>query len=1148
MNATSFVKARKRQRKRQLDEVERLSDTECTLSTSLNTKETGSDTAAGIIIPLDAKQTIDVLTLEFYVTDPEEATIPGVQVFYRSGEGFAEAINQPDEWTELANTAAQIIPGLRPRAIIPASDFTPVTLETGGVHALYVVFPFASTVKVKNVATTLIGSSSFNDGVVDVQTGISMERTATFPESYSSASQFSGILHYGMTKQCQSIKTKTDVSIEFALDTDPSGEVTDGLAGAVEEAVLEYMDDNPILAEFQEFYYLSLQKAVTSFQGRSDACPPDFTTCSLFSTTVTMSHLPALESGELNLGILGGWEAIEKSVAKNSPVGLVYGGDSLVSVDFLITLFGVPSGHIMNPVQRRYFEGVTMDTLKDARGGPPIHTAMSIKEVPNGGKRSQPSSRFLRGTSQRELQSDGKLQVLAQITSSGAIADVRKVVLESLEDDENTYHTKLVTQFLGPGEINESNFEDFFGDIDKVEVQIKPVGFGDEPDVVPATGNAISSGGGATESSFSVWVVVCFILILMSMLTILYRVYKDCFSSSNRKQKVPMGAVATQPMDSGEEVDDSDLDSVSIADLSAGDQEPEDEYSFNELNHEKIQESDSDDESASENDVESSCGSEEEEEEEEEDSELTESDMNDSESEDSEIISRGDHEPGFSSPKSKKSEKTQTIRADTNSSDEESEAESACSEESDDDDDDDDDTQEDANDKKRVRISAKQSSRKPSIGDKSDASKPQSIGGISIEEFTSDSESESESAAEESVGDSSEESEEDESHDESSIDPDDIEVDGDTDESSSQDNNADDDSSEESSDESGIDPDDIEDENVAESFKRLARAPRKGPKNQSGQKGRGVQASKSMPDTTVPLRSTPQRKQSLSTSKHSTGGRSVGSNSSHASNKNMGTPRNKAGANGRGVQASRSMPTYSKGPPKKQPSFNAKPKKKLPPQKRLLSTSQHSTESQAKKKLAQKKFGPSNSQQQKKSLLSTSQHSTGGRSIGSRSSQGAPPRNFSGVKGRGIAQTKSMPVKKLTPLQASKANQPKQPKNPPRINMSGTNGRKIAGSKSMPMHNIRKPPPRKISVSSSSQDEDESEVSSVTEGNYPQRPKSCLVGPGRSSLKGKTPERGVARAHSNESLTAYGRAGKIKFKPKPKPKPTMIKMKTADGS
>jgi hypothetical protein len=175
-------------------------------------------------------------------------------------------------------------------------------------------------------------------------------------------------------------------------------------------------------------------------------------------------------------------------------------------------------------------------------------------------------------------------------------------------------------------------------------------------------------------------------------------------------------------------------------------------------------------------------------------------------------------------------------------------------------------------------------------------------------------------------------------------------------------------------------------------------------------------------------------------------------------------------------------------------------------------------------------------------------------SLHSRGSQRSGPRNLSGMKGRGVTRSKSLPEypqvtkkhppkkhlpynsqhsrcnqsigsrsihsesKKLNVLEASKSNRP-APKN-----QSGMNGRRIIPSKSMPVANTQAKKPTNATTNN-----DKNQDKSLHASNHPGRSANALV-TGRPNLRGQTPERSVRRAHSAENL--YGKAGKIKFVPK----------------
>jgi hypothetical protein len=567
-----------RQGHRHLGAITRLSETNCTFATSLITKDEGSDAAAGVIFTLAPQHSVDLLALEFLASgDASQAEkIPGVQVYFREGADYIDVISQSSEWQQLADTDARIINELRPKAIISTNAFQRLSMEAGRVYAIYAVFPSPS-VKVKVVESSSLGLVTSSDDFLQVQTGVSMDVSQAFPNGYSSAANYHGAVHYQLSKQCQEMtKSTTDVIFKFASSEEPSDGMIEGLTALVEGTVSKYMTESPLLKHFNSFHGLAIQTSRTGFEGRSDVCPPEFEMCSLLSTTVTLSHLSALQSGDLQLGILGGLDEIAKSVVQQSPVVLMQANDPIVPLEFMVTVVDVPSGVRMNPIQRRYFEKVTMELLKES-AKQQIY-AVSVRDEVDGNRRRILSS--LRGKSER--QTTGTTEILLQITSAGDPKNIRQDILDVLGSND-ALRNELVGQQLRPGEINQQDFGSYFGAIDKVQIQIKPADFVVEPKVSSAVsfGGTTSSTGTTGTEFFSVWTVVCFVLIIMSVLTILYRIYKDCFqasfqeSSRNEKNGVLTDASGSTPL---EEENDSDIESVGIADLSDGDQES-DNYS-----------------------------------------------------------------------------------------------------------------------------------------------------------------------------------------------------------------------------------------------------------------------------------------------------------------------------------------------------------------------------------------------------------------------------------------------------------------------------------------------------------------------------------------------------------------------------------------
>ena len=539
------------QERRQLDYVGRITETECSLTTSINTNDGGgtSTAATGVMFTMEVTEPIDLLTLEFQLSETAtnvDGVINNVQVYYRQGD-FTDAINQPSLWTILADTNAHLVENAA-GAIVPVNQFESATFSPGQVYSIYVI----STVAASQVDAA-IGTISSEDESVSVRTGVSLEGNEAFPASYTQIANFNGVVHYRVNnKSCQQMTTTTEVGLEFAVDEEPLDTVISGLTSVVSAAVQEVIDTNPTMQRYKELHLLSVVDANTGFQGKSEKCPEEFERCSVFMTTVTLSHLETLNSGELQLGVLAQNKNIAKSVEDESPVGTLYVGDPPVTTDYIITLEGVPMIAGMNAIQRRYFEQITTDILNENHHIQFYATLVLDQTVE--GRRKLSSS--LRGSLRHKLEALGSTKVVAEIIGAGSESKVGSVVLEKLSDSDMTYMKKLATQQLRPGEINQLDFGEYFSNLAGVQVQPRPAGE-DDADAVIAIGTPPETTGNAS-GSVSIWVIVCIALIMMSIIMICYRSYRDCYASRLPKRRRKDNAKKKRPpfVDTKREEDD----------------------------------------------------------------------------------------------------------------------------------------------------------------------------------------------------------------------------------------------------------------------------------------------------------------------------------------------------------------------------------------------------------------------------------------------------------------------------------------------------------------------------------------------------------------------------------------------------------------
>lgn len=248
---------------RREDEVEKVGNLDCRLTTSLAATYDGWETAVGTMFTVRPTAALDVLSFEFDAF--EIATDLSVQVYYRKG-GFSGVTNDPTQWEKLADVVAQFAPDGK-GAIIPASDFTAVSLEAGETYAFHLHFPQSTVFRTKP-AEGLIGEDYLSDDVLGIQVGVTLEE-GPFPDKFAAASEFTGRIHYRTLLQCEQIRTTTQVELQWAVDSEPEADVITALSDAVEGALSALIKLNPNLIRFEKFHMLELMEVNSGFQGRS---------------------------------------------------------------------------------------------------------------------------------------------------------------------------------------------------------------------------------------------------------------------------------------------------------------------------------------------------------------------------------------------------------------------------------------------------------------------------------------------------------------------------------------------------------------------------------------------------------------------------------------------------------------------------------------------------------------------------------------------------------------------------------------------------------------------------------------------------------------------------------------------------------------
>jgi len=268
--------------------------------------------------------------------------------------------DNPDQWTLLADTTAQLSPD-KSSAIVPAADFTSVELQPQQTYSLYLHFSSTNVFKYRS-ADSLIGETFDSNELLDVKVGVTLKDPNPFPKTFDLSSNFNGVVHYRTSQSCTSVLTTSTVDLEFAINDDSTADNMAALEEAVKAAVSSVFTLDPKLIQYTKNHMLELTSVNANFQGRSkEKCPTKFDKCSLVFTTLQLTHLQTVQESELRTVILKYDETIRGSVVGLMDLDTEYVGFPIQKAEYLFTLKGVPSGQTMNAIQKRYFERIATD-------------------------------------------------------------------------------------------------------------------------------------------------------------------------------------------------------------------------------------------------------------------------------------------------------------------------------------------------------------------------------------------------------------------------------------------------------------------------------------------------------------------------------------------------------------------------------------------------------------------------------------------------------------------------------------------------------------------------------------------------------------------------------------------------------------------
>ena len=545
------------------DQVTKMNGITCSLTTSLRTSYKGRNAGTGIMFSIRPSKNIEILTLELptyenFANGSNPSETRKVKVYFRQGD-FSQVMNNPSAWTLLADTTAQLVSplpaadssstGLDLGVIVPANEFKSKSLQAGELYSIYVAGEAASAdaketlLKLKE-ADGLVGEVSSDDNEIEIRTGVRL-KGSPFPMIFTDPADFNGVLHYRAEKSCSdnALFATTDVELFFVVNKDPNNQVMGSIRTAVDETIEDWLFTDEVLNNFSGEYELRKEGIGMHFRGRDEQnCPKYFSECNLISATVTFKHSRNLDQGLLEQEILRHHEELDRTVSSYvNPLETSYAGAPLAKAEFAITLTGVPSGQEMNDVQKRYFEDVTVNFLRNTvetkifdaviDGGAPEILVTQDGEAP---ARNLARTPMLRAT--RFLQDDsGKLLVITEIAAEGSVPELRNVVSEGIGNNLEKYTMDLISHRLRPTEINEEEFGDFFAGLTSVQVKphVRKNGNNGPGSLDGDDGN--SGSGRFSGGNKQIWVIVCILLIIFSFFYICYRIYMDCFYSPFEK-------------------------------------------------------------------------------------------------------------------------------------------------------------------------------------------------------------------------------------------------------------------------------------------------------------------------------------------------------------------------------------------------------------------------------------------------------------------------------------------------------------------------------------------------------------------------------------------------------------------------------------
>jgi hypothetical protein len=248
--------------------------------------------------------------------------------------------------------------------------------------------------------------------------------------------------------------------------------------------------------------------------------------CDLFDSDVVFGHYKSLEARDLELALLLQLNFLKGLGDLGNDINVTFIGDEVLQQQYDISISGVPAGTVLNPIQRDYLQGVTLDFLDAFSKSVPNRVTIGQSTD----KRRQLRSRWTiegNGDSRphwrRSLEAGNVVKAGALIYGIGKDSDAFfKEIEKAFASNAKQYKDDVQQQQYLPGEINdEENFGAIFENITDVSVARSQAS---EPTLPPAADTSSKD----KLSSSQIQIIIFSILIAITFFWLVYRIMKDC--------------------------------------------------------------------------------------------------------------------------------------------------------------------------------------------------------------------------------------------------------------------------------------------------------------------------------------------------------------------------------------------------------------------------------------------------------------------------------------------------------------------------------------------------------------------------------------------------------------------------------------------